>query len=296
MTGGNRCCWLGELKWEENVSDRIWVHPVTNGYFSSLGIPMAAGREFTVDDRSLDNGPIILNRMAAEELFGADDPIGKIVHFGEWPLEVVGLVEGVHHWGADQDIEPEFYLPHDPAGAWASSLTFVMRSAVPPSTATVANEVAAVAPQAVVADVMSMASRMSDSLGRQRFYSMVLSIFAGFALVLAMAGLGGTLLYDARQRRHELGVRMALGAPAARMARGVLVRGLVTVGTGALLGLGAYWPLRRFTENVVPGVEAVNGTALLGFGALLFLAVVVAAWIPARLVAATDPATALRNG
>ncbi len=296
VVGGSRCCWVGELEYNGVEVDRIWIHPVTPGYFEALGITVAAGRSFRDEDHTTTNGPIILNQTAAREVFGDQDPIGRIARFGEQPLEVIGVIEDVNHWGADQDVEAEFYGTHDPFGGWASNLTFVMRAESAPSTTAIAAAVADVAPQAIVSDVMSMESRMSDSLSRQRFYSMILSIFAGFSLVLAMSGLGGTLLYDARQRRHELGVRMALGAPATRMARGVLVRGLLTVGTGAVLGLLAYWPLRRFTETVAPGVNAVDVSALAGFGGLLFVAVLLASWVPARLVAATDPAKALRDG
>jgi len=149
------------------------------------------------------------------------------------------------------------------------------------------------AKQAVNIDAMT--TLMTDSLAHQRFYTRVLSVFSLVALILAMAGLGGTLLYDARLRQHELGVRMALGAPADRMARSVFGEALTTVGLGGVLGLVAYLPLRRFTQSVVPGVDAIDPTTLALFALLLVGSVVVASWIPARLVAATDPVRALRG-
>ena len=137
---------------------------------------------------------------------------------------------------------------------------------------------------------------MSSSLASQRFYTMVLSIFAVFAVVLAMAGLGGMLLYDVRQRRRELGIRVALGQPASSIARGVLARGMTLVTAGSVLGLVAYWPLRRFLQAVVPGLDAVDPAALVAFAGFMGVAVLFAAWAPARFVSTTDPAGALRGG
>ena len=295
ISGGSRCCWWGSLTFEEQHIPELWVHPVTPGYFSAVGIPLQAGREFTPDDPTEGVIPIVLNHLARAALFGDDDPVGRPLRFEDQELVVAGVIQGVQHWGADQDVESAFYVPYDAMGTWASGLTFVLHSAVAPQRGEVVGAVSEVAPGAIVSEVGTMTTLMADSLARQRFYTMILSVFALVALILAMAGLGGTLLYDARRRRHELGVRMALGAPAAQMARSVLRGALTTVALGAVLGLIAYLPLRRFTESVVPGVDTIDPTTLAVFALLLTASVLVASWIPARLVAATDPVRALRG-
>ncbi len=291
---GRRCCWWGSLAYGEVEIADLWVHPVTPGYFEAVGIDMVAGRGFNPDDSSDGVTPVVLNGVATRALFGEGTAVGQQIRFDERELIVAGVVGDVQHWGADQPVEPEVYVPYDAMGAWASSLRFVVRGQVAPQRSEIVGAVAEVAPSAIVSEMQAFDALMSDSLARQRFYSLVLTTFAGVALALAMAGLAGTLLYDARQRRHELGVRMALGAPSGRMARAVLMRGLATVGVGAVLGLAAYWPLRRFAGSVVPGVETVAPGALVWFTVLLSAAVVIASWAPARLVAATDPARALR--
>lgn len=294
VSGGSRCCWIGDLAYDGRDLD-TWVHPVTAGYFEALNIALDAGREFTADDGPTSTPVVILNRAAAAGLFPDGQAVGRQVVFAdEVQLEVVGVIGDVRHWGADQDVEAAFYVPFNPMGTWSSTLRFVLLGGETPGLSAARSEVAAVAPEAIVSSVETMESVMSESLARQRFYTIVLSIFAVCALVLATAGLAGTLLYDIRQRRREFGIRIALGQPAQSIARSVLTRGLALVGLGAALGLAVYWPLRRFMDAVVPGVDAVDPTALGAFAGVLILAVLVATWVPARSVAATDPAGALR--
>ncbi|MEM7417873.1 MAG: ABC transporter permease [Gemmatimonadota bacterium] len=294
VSGGSRCCWIGDLEHEGRELD-LWVHPITTGYFTALNISLDAGREFTEDDGPMSTPVVVLNRSGAAELFPEGDAVGRRVVFAdEVELEVVGVVGDVRHWGADQDIEPAFYVPFNPMGTWSSTLRFVVRGGDIPDLAAVRTEVAAIAPEAIVSNVGTMEGLMAESLARQWFYTLILTLFAVCALVLAMAGLGGTLLYDVRQRRRELGIRIALGQPARSIARGVLVRGAALVAMGATLGLGAYWPLRRFMDSLVPGMNALDPTALAAFLGVLLVAVLAASWGPARVVAGTDAAGALR--
>jgi ABC-type antimicrobial peptide transport system permease subunit len=150
-----------------------------------------------------------------------------------------------------------------------------------------------VAPRAVVGEVLSMTEVMGASWARYRFYTVILGFFATASLVLACAGLTGTLLYDARSRRHELVVRMALGASPGRLVGGVVGRSLGMLGSGATLGLLLFWPLHRFLRGIVPGVDSTDPGALLGFVLVLAIGALVAAWAPARVIHATEPRRAL---
>ncbi len=294
ISGGNRCCWLGELVDRDREIDRAWVDPVVPGYFGALGIDFVAGGGFGAGDRSDGVVPIVLNETAAEQLFPDGDAVDRPLRFASIDLRVVGVIADVHHWGADQPVEPEFYLPYAPRGAWASGLTFVLRAAAPPAMEVVRSAVAEVAPRAVVDDLRPMTDVMGESWARFRFFALVLAFFAAAALVLACAGLAGTLLYEARLRHHEMGVRMALGAPVGRLVGRVLAGTFATVGAGAALGLLVYWPLHRYLDSVLPGVDPADPLALAAFAGLLLVTAVAAAWAPARLVRATEPTRALR--
>ncbi|MGD2067502.1 MAG: ADOP family duplicated permease [Gemmatimonadota bacterium] len=296
VSGGRRCCWLGELLYAEREIERIWVHPVTSGYFQALGARFRSGGGFEPSDRSGGEGafPAIINARAARELFGSADPTGEPVRFASLEMRVLGVVEDLRTWGADQPVEPELYIPYDPRGTWASGLTFAVRGrSLPPLTA-LREIVGEVAPRAVVSEVRPLEAVMAASLARQRFYTLVLGVFAGCALALAGAGLCGSLLYDVRRRRHEMGVRMALGAPAGGLVRRVVLGGLGTVSLGAVVGLAAFWPLRRHLEGVVPGAGPGSPWVVAGFAAILAAVALLASWLPARLVSRTDPARALR--
>ncbi|NIP58789.1 MAG: hypothetical protein GWM92_10755, partial [Gemmatimonadetes bacterium] len=274
--------------------DWIWAHPVTPGYFEALGATFVEGRAF--DDAEAREGPtpIVVNDVAARELAGGDGLVGRAVRFGPRELRVVGIVEGIRHWGADQPVEPEFYVPYRREGTWRSGLTFAVRGAPAPGGDALRRAVEEAAPRAIVSAVRPMTDVMSSALARERFYTLLLGAFAGTALLLAAAGLSGTLLYDVRRRRHELGVRMALGAPAGRLVRRIVGGGLLTVAGGAALGLLAYWPLARHLQELVPGVEPGHPVALAGFAAVIAGSALLATWIPARLAAGTDPAAILR--
>lgn len=203
-------------------------------------------------------------------------------------------MEGIRHWGSDQPVEPEFYIPYRREGTWASGLTFAVRSETPPSFEALRTAVAEAVPRAIVTAVRPMEEIMAGSLARQRFYTVVLAVFAGSALLLAAAGLGGTLLYDVRRRRHELGIRRALGASAGRLVRRTVVGGVTAAAAGAALGLLAYWPLSRHLEALVPGVDPGHPAIMTALGVLLTGVALAACWIPARAVARTDPATVMR--
>lgn len=293
MSGGRRCCWLGELTYRDVTIDRAWVHPVTAGYFESLGIAFRSGRGFEPRDRSEGTVPVVLNDAAARELFGDETGLDQTIEFASTEMRVVGIIEDVRHWGADQPIEEEFYLPYEPMGAWASGLTFAFRTETSPTLDEIRAKVAEVAPRAVVDDLRPMSAVLGDSMARFRFYTLVLSVFALCSLVLACAGLAGTLLYDVRLRRHELGVRMAMGAPTGDLVLRVVRRAVATVAFGAVLGFLGCWPLRRQLEALVPGAELVDPLSLGALVVLLALTAAIAAWAPARLVARTDPVRSL---
>lgn len=274
--------------------DRAWVHPVTRGYFDALGIDFQEGRGFGPEDRSDGTIPIVVNAQAARELFGTAPGAGAAVRFASLEARVVGVIDDVRHWGADQPLEPEFYLPYDPRGAWASGLSFVARAEALPPMESLRSTVSQVAPRAIVDDVQPMSSVLRESRARHRFYTLVLSIFAGCALLLAAAGLAGTLLYDTWLRRRELGIRMALGAPSGGLIRRLVLRAMALATVGGAVGAAIYWPLRTRLDAVVPGVDPANPVVLAALVVVLAGAALAAAGLPARLVAGMDPARTLR--
>lgn len=143
-------------------------------------------------------------------------------------------------------------------------------------------------------NVMTMEERAGAALARQRFATTLLGTFAGLALLLAAVGLYGVMAFSVAQRTREIGLRMALGADAPRVLRGVLGQGLALAGLGIALGLAGAFALQRVMAGMLYGVAATDPATLAGVSALMAFAALLAAFLPARRATRVDPMEALR--
>jgi putative ABC transport system permease protein len=279
------------------------IRVATPEYFQTIGIPLKRGRSFTEDDR-LGSPPVVLiTESAARQYFPNEDPIGKKITLG-WGRgkgtpraggEVVGIVGDVKEAGLDEAEPPQLYMPYR---QWpVQSMSIVLKTAVPPATVTDAarRAVYATDPNMPAANVRTLEQIVARSISQPRFYTTLLAIFAGLALVLAAIGIFGVLSYAVAQRTREIGIRMALGAQG-RTVLGLVVRQALLlaaagVGIGVILALGLS---RSLVSKMLFSTSPHDAATFVSVAALLGAVALVASYIPARRATRVDPIVALR--
>ncbi len=274
-------------------------------YFRALGIPLVAGRGFAATDDTGSTRVAVISRLLADRYFGGDDPLGaqirtpgmepSISQSGAW-YTVVGVVGDVRRWGHETEPRPEIYVPYRQATSWAQALTVLVRG---PGGAGLATEVkarAAAIDPLIPADVGLLSSQANRLMAPRRFAMLVLTGFGILALGLAAIGVYGVLSFAVAERAQELGIRSALGASRQQLLRQVLASGSRIIVIGLLAGHGGAALMSAVIRSELFGVSprdpvvlAVATAAMAGIGIL-------AAWLPARRAAATDPMTILRKG
>jgi hypothetical protein len=305
-TGGNRCCWRTDLRRggappEADPVD-ILVHPVTAGYFDALGASIPIGRAIDQRDQTAPEGEpaaIVLDTETARKLFGEASPVGRAVSMGgrePIDLTVVGVVDGLRQWGLDQEVGDAGYVSYGRFGEEIPDLHVAVRTEVPPETLAgpIRELVAGLDPDLPVDEIVTMDERVSRSLAGPRFLSILLGAFAGVALFLAVGGIYASMVYWVSQRRHELGIRVAVGAERSDVLRLVLGRGGALVALGLLLGTGGALALSRVAESLVWGITPRDPVTRATAVALLAASALAACLAPARRATRVDPVEALR--
>jgi putative ABC transport system permease protein len=271
--------------------------PVTPAYFSTLGVPLLEGRAFDAGDRAGAPGVAIVDEAAARRFWPGESALGKRVGrpwLREW-LTVVGVAAQVRNNDLVAEPAPALYVPF--AQQPAAAVTVVVRSPRPAEevAALIRNAVREVDPTVPVSGVRRVEALVGDSVAGARSLALLLSAFAGLALLLGALGVYGVLAYTVERRHRELGVRMALGATAGQVRRLVLRDGALLVLAGLALGaplaLVATRALRGLLYGVQPLDAAAVAAAVVGLGAAGLLA----AYVPARRASRVDPAGALRR-
>ncbi len=275
-----------------NASAAGW-RGVSVDYFRTLGIPLLRGREFTLADAKNQN-TVIINEATAKKFWPGADPIGqKILNRDQSnPLEIIGVVGDVKGAGLDIEAKPEMYTV--PRGLWYAFL--VLRTNQEPSRmATTVRETVAALDRAVpVYQIATMDQLLSRSVAPERFNVFLLGLFAGLALILAMVGIYGVLAFGVSRRRHEIGIRMALGALPRQILELIVWQGMRLVLIGAALGMLASVALTRFMLTLLYGVSATDPVTFACAAILLGGAALAACYAPARRAMRVDPMVALR--
>jgi putative ABC transport system permease protein len=271
---------------------------VSPGYFETMGIPVVRGRGFAESDRADAPATLVINEAMVRAYFPAGDPIGQRLMLtasaGQPWREIVGVIRDVHHRGLDEPSRPEMYFPF--AQFPTPGLTLVLRTEGAPrrSVAAVESAVRSIDADQPLGAVRTMDELLTRSVAGRRFPLLLLATFATLALVLAAVGIYGVMSFLVAQRRHEIGVRMALGAEAKDVRRLVVGQGMRLVLAGLALGALGAFALTRVLRGLL---FAVSATDPLTFGAVALLLVLVAlaaCWIPARRATRIDPLAALR--
>jgi putative ABC transport system permease protein len=270
------------------------------GYFGVARIPLLAGRDFTTADNYGSPGVIILSAQTAERFWPGEEPLGKQVTLkmmSPEPRVVVGIVGEVKIGALDAGISDSETAVYAPAAQFAfGGAQLVVRTSVNPESLTRAliGAVHAVDPEQPVLDIETLQSVVEESLGQRPTAMKLLAGFAGLALLLASVGIYSVLAYTVRQRVREIGIRMALGAPAASVLRMIVIEGLKPTILGVVVGLVLAAGLVRVLGALLYGVSQHDPRTFAIVPALVIAVGLLATWIPAWRATRVDPIDTLR--
>lgn len=299
--GSNGTFWIEgrpDPKPGDFLSQNAGFMAVTPGYFRILEIPLVRGRDFSDRDQPEALQTCIVNQALARKFFPGEDPIGHRIKTGyDSPnppfMTIVGVVKDVRQDSVDQPPFPYIYMPYmqHPGPATGMKIMFRGNESVAPSLAMAAHHLN---PEIAVG-FKPLTDMLDQSFAPSRFRSGLLALFAGLALLLALAGLYGVMSYTVAQRRGEIGVRMAMGAQRAQVVRMILGQGLWLVLPGIVIGAAFVLAASKLFVSLVYGVKATDPTTFAVVAVLLAAVALLAMYVPAHRAAAVEPMLALRN-
>ncbi|HVG21575.1 MAG TPA: ABC transporter permease [Blastocatellia bacterium] len=284
-------------------NERLLAHfrSVSHDYHRAMGIPLRKGRYFTEQDRDKSAQVIIINDSMARRYWPDEEPVGKHITIpGDGPIsrEIVGVVADVKHEKLDAESGPEMYVPY-----LQKPFTFmglVVRTGSDPAQMTnaVRSQVLAVDDSQAVYDIKTMQQMVGESVSQPRLNMLLLTIFAGIALVLAAVGIYGVMSTAVSQRKHEIGIRLALGAQASDILKMIVGQGMILAVVGMVIGVVMAFmlalSLTSAIEGFLFGVSATDLTIFIGIPLLLAFVAFLSCYIPARRATRVDPMIALR--
>jgi putative ABC transport system permease protein len=275
------------------------IRTVSDDYFTALGVPVLAGRAF--DSRDTQNGQsvVIIGKTIADRVFASRDPIGRKLRYSSVQANgalVVGVVGDVKITGLDEAIRPVLYYPFRQSSSTFQNL--VVRTDGDPNVlaGAIRNEIRNLEPDAAILNVRTMDDMIAQTPASfmRRFPALLISIFAGVALLLASIGIYGVVSYSVSQQTHYIGVRMALGASPADILKMVLKQGLLLALLGVGIGVLAALGLMRLLSTLLYQVSTNDVTTFATVTGALFVVALLACYLPARRATKVDPLVALR--
>jgi len=275
------------------------IRTVSDDYFKTLGVPLLAGRMFDSRDTADTQGVVIIGKTIADRVFAGRDPVGRRLRYSSIQVEpvlIVGVVGDVKVTGLDEAVRPVLYYSFRQSSSTFSNL--VARTNNDPNALAISirNEIRNLEPDAALLNVRTMDEMISQTPASfmRRFPALLISIFAGVALLLASIGIYGVVSYSVSQQTHYIGVRVALGARPSDILKMVLKQGLVLALLGVAIGVLAALGLMRLLRTLLYEVSTNDvGTFALVTGAL-FVVALLACYLPARRATKVDPMVALR--
>ena len=273
---------------------------VSRSYFETMGIRLLRGRLFTAADTAGSAPVVVINEALARRIWPGEDPIGKRLKNGfpesnmPW-REVIGVVNDIKLNGVERATSMQTYLLFEQEPG--TSLGLIVRTQDQPLAVATSVEQAihSIDKDLPVYAIWTMDQLLGNSLAQRRLTLVLLASFAALALLLTAVGVYGVISYAVRQRTHELGIRMALGAQARDLLALILRQGLKLALMGVVLGSGAALALTRWMESLLFGVRPADPLTFAVIPAALLCVAMLACWIPARHATKVDPMAALRH-
>jgi predicted permease len=278
------------------------VRIIATDYFKTTGIPIRQGRVFDDRDQYQSAPVVIVNERFVQKFFPGKNVIGKRIQpgfsaddSGEKWREIIGVVGNVKHLNLKNEDSPEMYLPRTqiPIGV----MSVVIRTSVSNPNAitnSLRKELAALDATIPLTSVRVFDEYISRSLARPRFNTLLLSIFAGTALVLTAIGIYGVMAYSVSQRTSEIGIRIALGAGKSSIFRLIVGQAMTLVAISLVVGVAGAFAATRLLNSLLFGVGASDPVTFIGIVLLVSAVAFIAAWLPARRATRVNPIIALR--
>ena len=283
----------------------------TAGYFDVFKIPLLRGRAFTDQDGAGSPPVVIINQAMAKRFWPQGDPladqliIGRSLgpQFNDSSRQIIGIVGDLRDNGLNNDPGPTMYVPHaqitDNMNAGVASLSplaWVVRTRVEPHSLSTAiqKELSDVSGGLALAPIRTMDEVVSRSTANTDFNTLVLTIFACTALLLAAIGIYGLMAYSVEQRTQEIGIRLALGAESGSVRNMVVFQGMRLALAGIVIGVGSAFGLTRLLASFLFGVKARDPLVFIGVPMVLSVVALLAVWLPARRATRVSPVDALR--
>ena len=288
-----------------------WI-TVSPGYFEVFKIPAIRGRTFTNNDDQAAPPVVIINEAMAKQFWKNANPIGEHLVIGRGGMpefaaepdrQIIGIVADSRDDGLNQTPGPKMFIPQaqvpdvvNALNTRISPMSWVIRTKVPPlSLSAAVQEQLRLATGLPVANIRSMDQIVSGSTSRERFNTLLMTVFALSALALAAIGIYGVMAYAVQQRTREIGVRMALGAEPGAVQRMVVLQGMQLAVTGVIIGVVVAYELSRYMKTLLFGVEVRDPVVFVGVPVLLAIIALLAVWVPALRASRVDPLGALRS-
>ena len=274
----------------------VFVYIVSPGYVRAMGIRLTEGRDISWADIFNNENVVIINETVARKLWPGQDPIGRLALTGGAETRVIGVIADVRETNAEENAGWQMYLPatkqFGPEGA-----ELVVRSKLPPSTLATAvmSTLRQISPGQPAAEFKPIQNLVDHATSPRRFFVLLVGIFAGLGLLLASLGIYGVISYSVTRQTQEIGIRMALGATAARVQAGVIARTLRLALLGIAAGTVASFAVARGIASLLFGTEPTDPATLTGMILLLTAVAFFAGYIPARRASRINPMTALRS-
>jgi len=278
---------------------RAYYRVISPDYFPAIGIELHKGNQFTDRDTAEQPGVAIVNETAAQRYWPGVDPLGKRIKRGRpesknpW-LTVIGIVSGSRQLSLKEGSQPEIYVPYlqNPG----LTFTLVARTASDPRSLTGAlrKEVLSADREIPAVNIKLMEELISNSVAKERFYVLLLAVFAALALILAAVGVYGVMSYSVTLRTRDIGIRMALGARPADIFKHIvgqaLLLGLIGLGVGIVLAIAS----TRVMSSLLYGINATDPLTLAITSLVLLAVALLASYLPARRATRVDPLVTLR--
>ena len=271
---------------------------ITPGAFAALGIPQQSGRDF--DDRDTYDATftVIVNEALAHLAFPGQDPLGRAIFCGlddpKRPLRIIGVVSDFRQYGPASEPIPEIYLPYEQHPNNATALKLLIRSTTDQRSlyGTLRQRLQE---RDIPVKFTTMDALLRENLAEPRFRTLLLAIFAGLAVSLAIAGVYGVLAYLVAQRTNEIGLRLALGANQGDVLMLIVRRGVELAAIGLTIGLAGSFAAARVLAGVLYDVKPTDPMIYAAVAGFLGLATLAASYVPARRATKIDPMIALRH-
>jgi len=273
------------------ISQRI----VSPAYFNAMAIPLRQGRVFTDHDTADSPPVVVISQSLAQKFWGQENVVGKRVTMGPKASEIVGVVGDVKEASVEDATNPEVYLPYRQY-PWPV-FTLVLRSSGDPKNLLgfIQRDVATIDKDQPIGKSAPMEEVLAEKLAQRRLNVLLLGVFGGVALLLALVGIYGVISYTVTQRKHELGLRMALGAQPHHILKLIVGQGMTLALIGIGIGLAGAFILSRYLTSMVYEISVTDPVTFVGSALLLVLAAFIACYLPARKALKVYPMDALRQ-